>query len=283
MAYVLFQRHLRFDPSRPDWFDRDRFVLSAGHGSALLYALLHLYGYDLPLSQVKRFRQWGSRTPGHPEFGLTPGVEATTGPLGQGTANSVGMAMAERWLAARFNRKGRILVDHHTYAIVSDGDLMEGIGYEAASLAGQLELGRLIWLYDANDVSLDGPLSLSFDHEDVAARFAAQGWHVQTVADGNEDLQAIDQALDAAKAEKGKPSLIVVKTTIGYGSPNKAGTSDAHGSPLGVEEVALTKRALGWTETEPFSVPDATRAHFAARVAENELRVGARLRELPRW
>ncbi len=263
MAYVLWSRHLKHDPSDPRWPDRDRFVLSAGHGSALLYSLLHLFGYDLTMDDVKSFRQWGSRTPGHPEAFLTPGVEATTGPLGQGTANAVGMALAERALAHRFNRAGDPIVDHHTYAIVSDGDLMEGISSEAASIAGHLRLGKLVYLYDSNDVSLDGPLSMAFS-EDVAKRYEACGWHVLKVEDGDHDLDAIDRALQDAKAETARPSLIIVTTTIGFGSPNKAGTSEAHGSPLGVEEVAKTKAALGWSTTESFFVPDAARPAFAA-------------------
>jgi transketolase len=218
MVYVLSQRHLHYDPSAPTWFNRDRFVLSAGHGSALLYSLLHLTGYDLGLEELKQFRQWGSRTPGHPEWHDTPGVEATTGPLGQGAANAVGMALAERYLGRLFNRPGHTLIDHTTYALVSDGDVMEGVACEAASLAGHLGLGKLIYLYDANEVTLDGPLSLIMS-EDVGARYAACGWHVQHVADGNADLAAIDAALTAAKAETSRPSLIVVRTTIGFGSP----------------------------------------------------------------
>jgi transketolase len=267
MAHALWSRHLRFDPAAPDWPDRDRFVLSAGHGSALLYALLHLSGYDLPVEELRRFRQWGSRTPGHPEFRLTPGVEATTGPLGQGTANSVGMAIAERALAARFNRPGHTLVDHRTWALVSDGDLMEGIAQEAASLAGHLGLAKLTWLYDSNDISLDGPTSLAFSREDVGARMAACGWHVQTVERGDTDLAALDAALRAARAESARPSFIVVRTTIGYGSPAKAGTSDVHGSPLGAAEAAATKAALGWESREAFHVPDQARAHYAGAAA----------------
>jgi transketolase len=265
MAYVLWQRHLRFDPNRPEWPNRDRFVLSAGHGSMLLYALLHFYGFGLERGDLENFRQWQSKTPGHPELGWTPGVEATTGPLGQGTANSVGMALAERWLAARFNRPGHAIIDHHSYALVSDGDLMEGIAYEAASLAAQWKLGKLIWLYDANDVSLDGPLSLSFDRENVAARFEAQGWHVQRVEDGDHDLEALDAAIAAARAESTMPSLVVVKTTIGFGSPNKAGTAAAHGSPLGKEEAAKTKRELGWDVDEKFQAPRAARDRFLSK------------------
>ncbi|QDU68966.1 transketolase [Engelhardtia mirabilis] len=265
MAYVLWQRFLRHDPRDPGWPNRDRFVLSAGHGSALLYSLLHLTGYDLPLDEIKRFRQLGSRTPGHPEFGHTVGVEATTGPLGQGCSNAVGMAIAERFLAQRYNRGEHVVVDHHTYALVGDGDLMEGIASEAASLAGHLGLGKLIWLYDSNDISLDGPTSLSFT-EDVPARFRAYGWQVLEVADGDTDLEAIGAAIDAARADTAHPSLIVVKTTIGYGSPKKAGTAGAHGSPLGAEEILATKRALGWESTEPFFIPDDAREHLRAAV-----------------
>jgi transketolase len=267
MAHVLFSRHLRFDPSDPAWPDRDRFVLSAGHGSMLLYSLLHLAGYDLSIDDLKAFRQWGSRTPGHPEFGMTVGVEATTGPLGQGSANSVGMAIAERALAARFNRPGQTLFDHWTYALVSDGDLMEGIASEAASLAGHLGLGKLVWLYDSNEVSLDGPTAMAFSHERVAQRFEAYGWHVQTVEDGNTDYEGLDRALAAARAELGKPSLIVVRTTIGFGSPKKAGSSEAHGAPLGASEVEATKRALGWEASEAFHVPAEARKRYAEAAA----------------
>jgi transketolase len=261
MAYAVWQHHLKFDPRAPKWFDRDRFVLSAGHGSALLYSLLHLTGYDLSLDDMKQFRQWGSKTPGHPEMYETQGVEATTGPLGQGAGNSVGMAIAERYLATLFNRPGHTVVDHFTYALVSDGDIMEGVASEAASIAGHLGLGKLIWLYDANNVTLDGPLGISMD-EDVGARFAAYGWHVQHVENGNEDIAALDGAIEAAQAAGNRPSLIVVKTTIGYGSPHKAGTHQAHGSPLGDAEVALTKKALGWDPDKKFYVPDVVRAHF---------------------
>ena len=260
MAWVLWSRHLRHDPTAPDWFDRDRFVLSGGHGSMLLYSLLHLTGYDLPIEEIRDFRQWGSRTPGHPEFGHTPGVEATTGPLGQGSANAVGMAMAERWWS---ETTGGALVDHYTFAIVTDGDLMEGVSAEAGSLAGHLGLGKLIYLYDANDVTLDGPADMHFG-EDVAARYEAYGWHVQTVQDGDGDLEGLDAGIATAKRTEDRPSLIVVKTTIGYGSPNKAGKSAAHGSPLGEDEAAATKKALGWTATEPFHVPDAARERFDA-------------------
>jgi transketolase len=265
MAYVLWQRHLRHNPTDPHWPNRDRFVLSAGHGSMLLYALLHLTGYDLTMDDLKAFRQWGSRTPGHPECHLTPGVEATTGPLGQGTANAVGMAIAERLLANRFNRPGHTIVDHRTCAIVSDGDLMEGISGEAASLAGHLQLGKLIYLYDSNNVTLDGPAPMTFT-EDVAARYAAYGWHVQDVADGDTDTEAIEAAIAAAEADTTRPSIIVVHTTIGYGSPNKHGKSEAHGSPLGVEEVKLTKQALGWDPERSFYVPEDALAHFRSAI-----------------
>jgi transketolase len=266
MAYVLWQRHLKHNPKDPLWPDRDRFVLSAGHGSVLLYALLYLTGYDLGMDDLQDFRQWGSRTPGHPEYRLTPGVEATTGPLGQGTANAVGMAIAERMLAHRFNRPGHTIVDHRTYALVSDGDLMEGVSGEAASLAGHLKLGRLIYLYDCNHVSLDGPTSLTFSTEDVAARYRAYGWQVLHIPEGNTDTQAIDAALAAAEADGTRPSLIIVETTIGYGSPNKQGKAAAHGSPLGVEEVALTKKTLGWDPEKFFYVPGQVLAHFREAV-----------------
>ena len=260
MAYVLWNRFLKHQPARPDWFDRDRFVLSAGHGSALLYSLLHLTGYDLPLEQLLQFRQWGSITPGHPERGVTPGVEITTGPLGQGFANGVGMAIAEANLAARFNRDGFHVIDHHTYGIVSDGDLMEGVASEAASLAGHLKLGKLIYLYDDNEITLSAGSDMTFS-EDRAARFQAYGWHTQTVSDGN-NLEAIEQALATARAETGRPSLILVRTHLGFGSPNKQDTIEAHGSALGPDEVGLTKRALGWPEQPAFYVPEAVRAHM---------------------
>ncbi len=278
MAYTLWQGHLDFDARDPKWADRDRFVLSAGHGSMLLYSLLHLYGFELSLAELKNFRQWGSRTPGHPEFGMTSGVEATTGPLGQGSANAVGMAMAERALAAHFNRPGFEIVDHYTYALVSDGDLMEGLSHEAASLAGHLKLGKLIYLYDSNDVSLDGPCSLAFS-EDVAKRYEAYGWQVLHVRDGDHDVVAIDRALRAARMESARPSMIVVKTTIGFGSPKKAGSAAAHGSPLGKSEVAATKKQLGWEGPGDFHVPAGATEHFqranaraaATRAEWNEL------------
>ena len=265
MAYVLWQRHLRHNPRDPLWADRDRFVLVAGHGSMLLYSLLHLTGYDLTMDDLKAFRQWGSRTPGHPEWLLTPGVEATTGPLGQGAANAVGMAIAERWLAHRFNRPGHDIVDHRTFALLGDGDMMEGISSEAASLAGHLGLSKLIFLYDSNLVSLDGPTSMSFT-EDVGKRFEAYNWNVLHVTNGNTDLSEIDGALTAAIKETRRPSLVIVRTTIGYGSPHKAGTSAAHGSPLGKEEVALTKKALGWPWEEPFHVPPEALDRFRTAV-----------------
>ncbi|HEY5920795.1 MAG TPA: transketolase [Kofleriaceae bacterium] len=262
MAYALWHRYLKHDPRAPQWFDRDRFVLSAGHGSMLLYSLLHLTGYDVSLDEIKSFRQWGSKTPGHPEWHETPGVEATTGPLGQGAANAVGMALAERFLAKHFNRPGHTIVDHYTYALVSDGDVMEGVACEAASIAGHLGLGKLIYLYDANQVTLDGPLSLVMS-EDVGARYAACGWHVQFVENGDKDVAAIDAAIQSARSEGDRPSIIVIRTTIGYGSPKKAGTSSAHGSPLGDAEVTATKQALGWDPNAKFHVPDEVRTHLS--------------------
>lgn len=266
MAYVLWQEHLRHNPADPTWPDRDRFVLSAGHGSMLLYSLLHLTGYDLTLDDLKSFRQWGSRTPGHPECFMTPGVEATTGPLGQGAANAVGMAMAERFMANYYNRPGHTVVDHYTYALVSDGDLMEGVSAEAGSLAGHLQLGKLIYLYDANDISLDGPTSLAFS-ENVGKRYEAYGWQVLHVKDGNTDLAAINQAIVQAKADVNRPTIIIVRTTIGFGSPNKAGTAASHGSPLGAPEVRLTKQALGWNPDDTFAIPADCLSHFRQAVS----------------
>ena len=265
MAYALWTRRLKHNPRNPHWFDRDRFVLSAGHGSMLLYSLLYLTGYDVSLDDIRQFRQWDSKAPGHPERGHTPGVEVTTGPLGQGLANAVGMAIAEAQLAAQYNRPGFAVVDHATYAIVSDGDLMEGVGAEAASLAGHLRLGKLTCLYDDNRVTLAAGTDITFS-EDRAQRFAAYGWHTVTVADGN-DTDAIDAALQAARVETGRPSLILVRTHIGYGSPNKHDSYEAHGSPLGVDEVRLTKQNLGWPEGPAFLVPDAALAHFREGVA----------------
>ena len=267
-AYVLWTRFLRHNPRNPLWPDRDRFVLSAGHGSMLLYSMLHLTGYDLPLEEIKRFRQWGSRTPGHPERELTPGVETTTGPLGQGFGNGVGIAIAEAYLAARYNRPQFEIVNHFTYGIVSDGDLMEGVAAEAASLAGHLKLGKLIYLYDNNHISLAASTDLTFT-EDCAKRFEAYGWHTQTVDDGN-DLNAIDQAVRAGRSETNRPSLILVRTHIGYGSPGKQDTFEAHGSPLGEEEVKRTKKNLGWPTEESFFIPENALAHFREAVGKGE-------------
>ena len=267
-AYVLWTRFLSHNPRNPSWPDRDRFVLSAGHASMLLYSMLHLTGYDLPLEQIKQFRQWGSRTPGHPERKLTPGVETTTGPLGQGFGNGVGLAMAEAYLAARYNRPGFEVVNHFTYGIVSDGDLMEGVAAEAASLAGHLKLAKLIYLYDNNHISLAASTDLTFT-ENCAMRFEAYGWHTQTVDDGN-DIEAIDQALGAARGETTQPSLIILRTHIGYGSPGKQDTFEAHGSPLGEEEVKLTKKNLGWPAEQPFFIPDPALAHFREAIGKGE-------------
>ena len=259
MAYALWTRVLRHNPSNPAWPNRDRFVLSAGHASMLLYSLLHLTGYKLPLDELQRFRQWGSKTPGHPERGLTPGVELTTGPLGAGFSMGVGMAVAERFLAEHFNRPDHTIVDHYVYGIVSDGDLMEGVSSEAASLAGTLGMGKLIYLYDDNEISIEGSTDLAFT-EDVGRRFEAYGWHVQHV-EGN-DVDAVTTALERARDEDGRPSLIVARTAIAYGSPNKEGTADAHGAPLGEEEVRLTKQALGWPEEASFYVPEEALVEF---------------------
>jgi transketolase len=259
IGYLLWTRFLKHHPRKPDWLDRDRFVLSGGHASMLLYSLLYLTGYDLSLDDIQNFRQWGSRTPGHPELGITPGVETTTGPLGQGLANAVGMAMAERHLAARFNRPGHTLVDHRTWAVCGDGDLMEGVAAEAASLAGHLGLGRLICIYDDNRISIEGPTAITFT-ENVAQRFEAYGWHVVQVADGN-DLAALSAALKGATAILDKPSLVVVRTHIAYGSPNKQDSADAHGAPLGTEEVSLTKACLGCNPGDQFCVPEPVLEH----------------------
>jgi transketolase len=277
MAHVMWTRHLKFDPSDPEWPDRDRFVLSAGHGSMLLYGLLHLAGFGLGIDELEAFRQWGSRTPGHPEYGLTPGVEATTGPLGAGLSNGVGMAIAEAFLAATFNRPGYELVDHRTFGIMSDGCLMEGVAAEAASLAGHLGLGKLIYLYDDNHVTIEGSTELAFT-EDVGLRFEAYGWQVLTVEDGNE-LSALDQAIAAACAETAKPSLVKVHTTIGYGSPHKAGTAECHGAPLGPEEARLTKEALGWPGDLFFAVPERVRGLYG-RVSAAGATARARWEEL---
>ncbi len=286
MAYVLWTRILHHNPRNPKWPDRDRFLLSAGHGSMLLYSLLYLTGYGLTLDDIKSFRQWDSKTPGHPEYGRTPGVELTTGPLGQGFANGVGLAIAEAHLAATYNREGHPIVDHHTFGIVSDGDLMEGVAYESASIAGHLRLGKMVYLYDANQVTLAGSTGLIFT-EDVGKRFEALEWHVQHVHDGN-DLDTLHRAIQSGIDEVERPSLVIVHTTLGYGSPNKAGTFQAHGSPLGAEEVEATKRNLGWPTTEAFYVPDEALAHFrtavdtgAALEREWEQRFEAYAKEFP--
>jgi transketolase len=260
VGYVLFKKHLRHDPRNPEWLDRDRFVLSAGHASMLLYSLLHLSGYDLSEEDIRNFRQWGSPTAGHPEYGHVPGVETTTGPLGQGVGNSVGMALAERWLAARFNRPGHEIVDHWTVAICSDGDEMEGISHEAAAFAGHQKLGKLIWIFDDNRITIDGSTDLA-SSTDHAKRFEAYGWHVQRVDDGN-DVGAIDAAITEAKAETERPSFIVLRTTIAWGSPGKAGTSEAHGAALGAAEVEATKKNLGYPSLEPFWVDPRAREHW---------------------
>ena len=260
MAHALWTRHLRHNPADPAWPDRDRFVLSAGHASMLLYSLLYLTGYGLTVDDLKQFRQLNSRTPGHPERGLTPGVETTTGPLGQGLGNAVGMAIAERWLGEQYNRPGHTVIDHHTYVLASDGDMMEGVASEAASLAGRLGLGKLIVLYDYNGVTIDGPTEIAFS-EDAAKRHAAYGWGTSHVADGN-DVAAVAAAIAAARADGERPSLIVVRTLIGYGSPNKQDTSEAHGAALGAEEVALTKEALGWPAEPSFYVPEEVLAFY---------------------
>lgn len=266
VAYVLWTRHMKYNPADPQWPDRDRFILSAGHGSMLLYAMLHLSGYDLSLEEIQQFRQWGSKTPGHPEYGLTPGVEMTTGPLGQGFASGVGMGIATEHLAATYNRDEHKIVDHHIYAIVSDGDLMEGVASEAASLAGHLRLGRLIYLYDDNRISIDGSTDLSFT-EDRAARFEAYGWHVEMVADAN-DLDALDRAIEAARADE-RPSLIITRSHIGYGLPTKQDTSAAHGEPPGQEELSGAKENLGWPQEPPFLIPDDVRKHFLDSAEHN--------------
>lgn len=266
MAYKLWTEYMNHNPKNPDWFNRDRFVLSAGHGSMLLYSLLHLSGYGLSIDDLKSFRQWGSKTPGHPEFGHTAGVDATTGPLGQGIAMAVGMAMAERHLAESYNRESYNVVDHYTYSICGDGDLMEGVSAEAASLAGHLQLGRLVVLYDSNDISLDGDLSQSFS-ESVANRFKSYGWQYVRVEDGN-DLQEIAKAIEEAKTDEARPTLIEVKTVIGYGSPNRSGKSAVHGAPLGADELKLTKEAYKWTFEEDFHVPEEVYSHFNESVVE---------------
>jgi transketolase len=260
LAYLLYTRHLKHNPADPEWPDRDRFVLSNGHASMLLYASLHMSGYAVSLDEIRNFRQWGSLTPGHPEHGLTPGIETTTGPLGQGFANAVGMAAAEAHLAAVFNKDGHQVIDHHTWFICGDGDLMEGISHEAASFAGHFGLGKLIGFYDDNQITIDGSTDLTFSDE-TGTRFEGYGWHVQRVADVN-DMEAMEAAIAAARGESSRPSLIIVRTVIGYGSPNRAGTAKAHGEALGTEEVKRSKENLGWTATEPFTVPEEAVAHW---------------------
>ena len=269
MAHVLWDRFLVHNPKNPDWPNRDRFVLSAGHASALLYALLYLNGYDLPLEDLKAFRQWGSKAAGHPEKGLAPGVETTTGPLGQGLANAIGMAIAERWLAARYNRPGHDIIDHHTYCIVSDGDLEEGISNEAASLAGTLGLGRLTAMYDSNGISIEGSTDHSFT-EDVAARFRSLGWQIVGPIDGMAPAE-VEKALDEARTDHSRPSLVICRTIIGFGSPNKANSAASHGEPLGEEETRLTKEALGWKYSEPFTVPDDVLASCREAIARGAI------------
>ncbi|WP_242308296.1 transketolase [Bacillus cereus group sp. BfR-BA-01524] len=260
MAYALWANHLNHNPNHPEWFNRDRFVLSAGHGSSLLYSLLHLAGYDVSIDDLKNFRKLNSKTPGHPEFGHTPGVEATTGPLGQGIANAVGMAMAEAHLAAKFNKDGHSIIDHNTYALVGDGDLMEGVAYEAMSMAGHMKLGKLIVLYDSNEISLDGELGIAFS-EDIQKRAESVHWQYVRVEDGN-DVDAITKAITLAKENTDQPTLIEIRTVIGYGSPKVAGTNKAHGNPLGVEEATATKQVYGWHYEEDFFVPEEVKAHF---------------------
>lgn len=281
MAYALWEHFLRFNPQDPHWPNRDRFVLSAGHGSALQYSLLYLSGFDLQMEDLKQFRQWNSRTPGHPEYGKTPGIEATTGPLGQGLGNAVGMAIAERALAAQFNAAGKPIIDHYTYVIASDGDLMEGVSSEVGSLAGHLGLGKLIVLYDNNHISIEGSTKLTFT-EDRAARFAAFGWHTQRVEDGN-DVAAICRAIEAARQQKDRPSFIEIHTHIGYGSPDKQDTAAAHGSPLGPEEVKMSKANLGWPEDKSFYIPDDVRAHFRQALGRGERWQQAWQQRYERW
>src|SRR5512136_300080 len=268
MAYTLWTRYLRHNPANPSWINRDRFVLSAGHGSMLLYSLLHLTGYALSLDEIKNFRQWGSKTPGHPEHGLAPGVELTTGPLGQGFAMGVGLAMAEAHLAARYNQPEHTIIDHCTYGIISDGDLMEGISHEAASLAGHWQLGKLIYLYDDNHISLAGATDLTFT-DDVTQRFEAYGWQVLMVEDGN-DLAAIEAALAAARSDTQRPTLIRVRTIIGFGAPHKQNTFEAHGSPLGPDEVKAAKENLGWPVEPPFYIHSEALDHFRAAIARGQ-------------
>ena len=268
LAYALWTKHMRYNPRNPAWVNRDRFILSAGHACILQYVMLFLTGYDLTLDDLKQFRQWGSKTPGHPEYGHTPGVECTTGPLGQGCGNAVGFAVAEAFLAARFNSGGLDVVDHRTYVIASDGDMMEGVSGEAASLAGHLKLGKLIVCYDDNHITIEGNTSLTFDQEDVCRRYEAYGWHTQAVEDAN-DVAAIDRALEAAKADP-RPSLIRVRSHIGYGAPNKQDTAEAHGEPLGEDEIKGAKRFYGWPEDAKFLVPDEALAHYRTAIERGQ-------------
>jgi transketolase len=264
LAYLLYTRHMRHNPKNPHWVNRDRFVLSPGHASMLPYSILYLTGYDLPLEELKQFRQWGSKTPGHPEYGHTAGIETTTGPLGQGVGNGIGMAIAQRFQASRYNQPGNSILDHYIYGIVSDGDLMEGVASEAASIAGHLKLGQIIYFYDDNNITIEGNTSIAFT-ENVGQRFESYGWHVQHIADVN-DLEALNAAIEIAKDVTDRPSLIVTKSQIGFGSPHKQGTSSAHGSPLGEEEVILTKRNLGWPSEEPFYIPEESLAYYRQSV-----------------
>ena len=261
IAYRLFTKHLNFNPKNPHWHNRDRFVLSAGHGSALLYSMLHLTGYDVSLDDLKNFRQWGSKTPGHPEFGHTPGVEATTGPLGQGISNAVGMAIAEKYLASQFNQADYPIIDYNIYALSGDGCLQEGIASEACSLAGHLGLGNLVLIYDDNRITIDGRIDIAFT-EDVVKRFEAYGWYVQEILGDGHDLNAFDDAMENAQQEKNRPSLIKVQSIIGFGSPNKKDSSGVHGSPLGDEEIELTKKELGWNFSDSFYIPDQVKSQF---------------------
>ena len=269
LAYVLWKRFLRFNPKNPHWFDRDRFVLSCGHASMLLYSMLHLTGYDVSIEDIRRFRQWGSKALGHPEHGVTPGVETTTGPLGQGIMISVGLAMAEAYLASTFNRDGHEIVDHYTYAFCSDGDLMEGASSEAASLAGHFGLGKLIWVYDDNHITIEGPTGLTYS-EDVAKRFESYHWHVQDIGDKANDLDALTVAMESARAAKDRPSIIIVRSHIGYGAPNKQDTPDAHGAPLGEEEIRLAKKFYGWPEDARFLVPERVLDHMREAVVRGK-------------
>ena len=269
-AYALWMNHMHYNPANPNWFNRDRFVLSNGHASMLQYAVLHLVGYEISLEDIRNFRQWGSKTPGHPEYRLTPGIETTTGPLGQGLMNAVGMAIAEAHMAAIFNTKEYSLIDHYTYVFCSDGDFMEGASNEAASIAGHFGLGKLIVLYDNNHITIEGNTSLTYSDE-VAKRFESYHWHVQNLGDNGNDTQIISEAFTKATSVSDKPSLIILRTHIGYGSPNKQDTSEAHGSPLGAEEVKLTKKNYGWPEDKFFWVPDDVKSHMSAAIEKGKI------------